>query len=50
MTALLLENLKLVILALLVGTIVGLSHLGGGTARHVRRKRHRYAWPAWARL
>ena len=47
MTALLLENLKLVILALLVGTIVGLSHLGGGTA--VRRKRHRYAWPAWAR-
>jgi hypothetical protein len=51
MTALLLENLKLVILFLLIGTLVGLSHLGGGKAKPARRKRHRgYAWPAWARL
>jgi hypothetical protein len=51
MTALLLENLKLVILFLLIGTLVGLSHLGGGKAKPVRRKRHRgHAWPAWARL
>jgi hypothetical protein len=51
MTALLLENLKLIILVLLIGTIVGLSHLSGGKAKPTRRKRHRdYAWPAWARL
>ena len=51
MTALLLENLKLVILVLLIGTIVGLSHLSGGKAKPTRRKRHRgYAWLTWARL
>jgi hypothetical protein len=51
MTALLIENLKLIILVLLIGTIVGLSHLSGGKAKPTRRKRHRdYAWPAWARL
>jgi len=51
MTALLLENLKLVILVLLIGTIVGLSHLSGGKAKPTRRKRRRgYAWLTWARL
>ena len=51
MTALLLENLKLVILALLIGTIVGLSHFSGEKAKPARRKRRQgYAWPAWARL
>ena len=32
MTALLLENLKLIVLFLLIGSIVGLSHAGGGKA------------------
>ena len=51
MTALLLENLKLVILVLLIGTIIGLSQLSGGKAKPAHRKRHRgYAWPEWARL
>ena len=30
MTALMLENLKLIMLFLLIGSVIGLSHLGGG--------------------
>ena len=51
MTALLLEHLKLIMLFVLIGSIIGLSHLSGGKAKPVRRKWHRsHAWPAWARL
>jgi hypothetical protein len=51
MTVLLLENLKLVILALLIGTIIGLSHFGGPMAKPARRKWLRgYGRPASARL
>lgn len=50
MTALLLENLKLIILVLLIGSIIGLSHLSGGKAKPARRKRqHGYGRPASAR-
>ena len=37
MTALLLENLKLIMLFLLIGSIIGLSHLSGGKAKPARR-------------
>ncbi len=51
MTALLVENLKLVILFLLIGSIIGLSHLSGGKAKPARPKRSRgYGRPASARL
>ena len=36
MTALLVENLKLIILFLLIGSIIGLSHLGSGNAMPAR--------------
>jgi hypothetical protein len=41
MTALLVENLKLMILFLLIGSIIGLSHLSGEEAKPARRKRFR---------
>ena len=51
MTALLVENLKLIILFLLIGSIIGLSDLSRAKARPVRRKRLRgYGRPASARL
>ena len=51
MTALLVENLKLVILFLLIGSIIGLSHLSDGKAKPTRRTRRRgYGRPASARL
>jgi hypothetical protein len=51
MTALLVENLKLIMLFMLIGSIIGLSHLSGGQARPARRKRLRgHGQPASARL
>jgi hypothetical protein len=51
MTALLVENIKLVMLFLLISSIIGLSHAPGGKATTVHRKAHRrYRWPDWARL
>ena len=47
MTVLMVENLKLIILFLLIGSIIGLSHLSGGEgqadARHKRLSRLRPA-------
>jgi len=51
MTAFLIENLKLIILALLIGSIIGLSHFNGAKAKPARRKRLRgYGQSAPARL
>ena len=51
MTALLVENLKLIILFLLIGSIIGLSHLSGEKVKPVRQNRRRgYSRPASARL
>ncbi len=51
MTALLVEHLKLIILFLLIGSIIGLSHLGSAKAKPTHRKRRRgYGRPASARL
>ena len=50
MTALLVENLKLIMLFMLIGSIIGLSHLTGGKANPARHKRLRgYGRPAPAR-
>jgi hypothetical protein len=50
MTALLVENLKLIMLFLLIGSVIGLSNLGGGEAASPRPKRIRgYRRPASAR-
>jgi hypothetical protein len=38
MTAFLLENLKLIVLFILIGSVIALSHLGGGTALPTRPK------------
>ncbi len=38
MTALMLENLKLIMLFVLIGSIIGLSHLSGGKAKPARPK------------
>lgn len=38
MTALVIENLKLIMLFLLIGSIVGLSHLGSGVPTKMNRK------------
>ena len=43
MTALLVENLKLIILFLLIGSVIGLSQLGDETAKPARRKRLRHS-------
>ena len=49
MTGLVLENLKLIILFLLIGSIIGLSHLSGAKANPARHKRLRgYGRPASA--
>jgi hypothetical protein len=51
MTALLIENLKLIILFMLIGSIIGLSHLSGEKVKPARRKRLRgYGRPASAHL
>ena len=51
MTALLVEHLKLIILILLIGSIIGLSHLGSANAKPTHRKRRSgYGRPASARL
>jgi hypothetical protein len=51
MTALLVEYFKLIMLFMLIGSIIGLSHLSGATARPVRPRRRRgYGRPASARL
>jgi hypothetical protein len=49
MTALMLENLKLIMLFLLIGSVISLSHLSGGKAKPARLKRLRgYGRPASA--
>ncbi len=51
MTALPVEHLKLIILFLLIGFIIGLSHLDGAKAKPASRKQRRgYGRPASARL
>jgi hypothetical protein len=51
MTALLLENLKLIVLFLLIGSVIGLSKLSGGNAMPARPKRLRgYGRPVSAHL
>ena len=51
MTALLIENLKLMILFVLIGSIIGLSNLSGEKTKPARRKRlHGHGRPAAARL
>ena len=51
MTVLLIENLKLIVLFMLIGSIIGLSHLGGGKANPAHLKRLRdYGRPATVRL
>ena len=51
MTALLVENLKLIILFLLIGSIIGLSNLSGERVKPARRNRRRgHGRPASARL
>ena len=50
MTAFLVENLKLIMLFMLIGSIIGLSHLNGEKARPAHAKRLRgYSRPAAAR-
>lgn len=41
MAAVLLENIKLIMLFILIGSIIGLSHLGGTAAAHQRLRGHR---------
>jgi len=49
MTALLIENLKLIMLFMLIGSVIGLSHLSGGKAKPARAKALRgYGRPASA--
>ena len=51
MTALLVENLKLIVLFLLIGSIIGLSHLSSERVKPARRNPRRgYSRPAPARL
>jgi hypothetical protein len=51
MTVLLLENLKLIMLFVLIGSVIGLSHLGAVTAGPAQSKGQRgYGRPASARL
>src|SRR5664279_5089858 len=51
MTALLVENFKLIVLFVLIGSIIGLSHLSGTKAKPARQRRRRgYGRPASARL
>ena len=50
MTALMLENIKLIMLFLLIGSIIGLSHFNDGKAKPARQERLRgYGRPATAR-
>ena len=44
MTDLLLENFKLVILFLLIGSIIGLSHLSGENLTKMKRAIHGRRW------
>jgi hypothetical protein len=51
MTALLLENFKLITLFMLIGSIIGLSRLDGEKAQPARRKRlHKFGRFAASRL
>ena len=51
MAVLLVENLKLVIVFLLIGSVIGLSKLGGGKSTPAHRQRMRkYGRPAAAHL
>ena len=50
MTALLVEHLKLIMLFMLIGSIIGLAHLNDAKAKPARRQRRRgYGRPASAR-
>ena len=44
MTDLLLENLKLIVLFLLIGSIIGLSHLSGEDLAKMKRAIHGRRW------
>jgi len=44
MTDLLLENLKLIVLFLLIGSIIGLSHLSGGNLTKMKGAIHSRRW------
>jgi hypothetical protein len=44
MTELLLENLKLIILFLLIGSIIGLSHLTGENLTKLKQAFHSRRW------
>jgi hypothetical protein len=44
MTDLLLENLKLIVLFLLIGSIIGLSHLNGENLAKMKRAIHGRRW------
>jgi len=44
MTDLLLENLKLIVLFLLIGSIIGLSHLSGENLTKMKRAIHGRHW------
>jgi hypothetical protein len=49
MTALLVENIKLIMLFMLIGSIIGLSHLSGAKPKPARHQRLRgYGRPASA--
>jgi len=50
MTDLLLENIKLIILFLLIGSVIGLAHLGDEKVKPARAERlSKYGRPASAR-
>lgn len=48
MAAVLLENIKLIVLFILIGSIIGLSHVGGTAT--VRRRLHGHRRPVSAAL
>ena len=51
MTALLVENFKLIVLFMLIGSIIGLSHFNDGKAKPARRNQRRgHGRPASAHL
>ena len=48
MTALLVENLKLIMLFMLIGSVIGLSHLNDGKAKPAAKRLRGYVRPASA--
>ena len=46
MIALLFENFKLVMLFLLIGTVIGLSHIPGEALTHMKHKKEVKRWRA----